>query len=167
MGCGGYRRDATITTLLPLIVRITRKHFRYLVASVPSTTTPTNGGMCSRPPPLLPPWKSPAQKWTVVSTLRNRTKGVGIYFFNQSDFYMTVQLLIIPAHMHIHVPCTYMYMYHAYATHTTHIHTPRTCHTHHTHSHIMHIHTPHTFTHHAHTSHTLHTDNLPMRPHCT
>ena len=171
MGCGGYRRDATITTLLPLIVRITRKHFRYLVASVPSITTPTNGGMCSRPPPRLPPWKSPAQKWTVVSMLRNRTKGVGTYFFNQSDFYMTVQLLInytcthaqsIHTHMHINVPCTYMY--HAHATHTTHIHTPHTF-THHTHSHTTHIHTPHTFTHHAHTHHTpcTHASHTPHR----
>ena len=58
-------------------------------------------------------------------------------------------------HMHIHVPCTYMY--HAHATHTTHIHTPHTF-THHAHTH----HTPCT-----HASHTLHTDNLPMRPHCT
>ena len=134
MGCGGYKRGATITTLSRLTVKITRKRSRYLGVFVPSITTPTNGGMCSQPPPWLPPWRSPAQNRMVVNSLKNKTEGLGMCLFNQSDLYLE-------SHDSAITFCTYTHHITLHTTHTASHYTPRTPHhtTHHTH------HTHHTY----------------------
>ena len=172
MGCGGYKRGATITTLSRLTVKITRKRSRYLGVFVPSITTPTNGGMCSQPPPWPPPWRSPAQNRMVVNSLKNKTEGLGMCLFNQSDLYLESHDSAITFCTYTHVR---IYMYHAHHTHhitphTTSHYTPHT--PHHTTSHYITLHTTHTTSHYTpHTTHhiTLHTTHTTSHytPHTT
>ena len=163
MGCGGYKKDATITTLSRLTVKITRKRSRYLGVFVPSITTPTNGGMCSQPPPWPPPWRSPAQNRMVVNSLKNKTEGLGMCLFNQSDLYLESHDSVITfcTYTRTYIPCTphttSHYTPHTtshYTPHTTSHYTPRTT-SHHTYP-CMHI-TLH-ITHHTH--HTHHTHSI-------